>query len=272
MPSSSVSHLCISPQSNAITWFWDNIEALRHSLGYSWKKVLHTHTHACTRTRTSSRRLPRVSLPRCKRGAWSGECWWLWWRGLCAGSRRNSVGIWSHCSPRSPSTSSCTKKERVRGNKVLVDLLLLMKTCSWMKFTRSMNFWRWIVYSLFSHRGELTCFLPSTFFFTPGVKGDLTGGREGMTFPTENCNSYLYLPLYVHRGQQCRVVSVCAWGTDHGQLLLLSQLLQLVGLLLCFDEAFLHVIHGLKRQGIPLEQTHEKQGPCLTAAVLLAVL
>ncbi len=46
MPSSSVSHLCISPQSNAITWFWNNIEALVPSLHHTYKICLYKrHTH-----------------------------------------------------------------------------------------------------------------------------------------------------------------------------------------------------------------------------------
>lgn len=44
-------------------------------------------------------------------------------------------------------------------------------------------------------------------------------------------------------------------GTDHGRLLLLGQLLQLVGLLLCFDEAFLYIIHGLQTRSI-VNTTH----------------
>lgn len=51
-------------------------------------------------------------------------------------------------------------------------------------------------------------------------------------------------------GNLCGSV-VCAyvWDTDRGHLLLLCQLLQLVRLLLCFDEAFLNVIHSLQRKG-----------------------
>lgn len=162
MPSSSVSHLCISTQSNAITWFWSRTMA-------SASTILTVQYHVKV---IKELLLPPAFLPRCRRAAWSGECWWRRWCGLYGGSRRSSGGRRSRCSPRTPSINWDTDRAK-------------------------------------------------EFYF--------------------NLGSWLKAVMIKDSDGPCV-------RTDSRHLLLLHQLLQLVGLLLWFDGALFHVVHGLQRR------------------------
>lgn len=101
--------------------------------------------------------------------------------------------------------------------------------------------------SLFTSTPRRLCTFSTLLYYTRWKTEQVGEERWHKTQWTIMSNSICVCESYSRTW--CAVWFVAMWETHHGHFLLLCQLLQLVRLLLCFDEAFLYIIHSLQRQG-----------------------